>query len=83
VTGIVDVFEFFLTQSERPTFLWQHSATPDRKTFYKQDSAFWEESKTAKAVLFVRSTGRGRKLLVWHVTDCVECFQDYHTKLNF
>jgi hypothetical protein len=37
-------------------------------------------------VLCVRSRGRGRTLCIGVMCDvrlCLECFQDYHTKLNF
>jgi hypothetical protein len=46
-------------------FFWQHSATSDRKTFYKQDHK--------DGMLFIRGTGRGRKrcISVTHVTDSV------------
>jgi hypothetical protein len=61
------------TQSDRLTFFWQHSATSDRKTFYKQDFAFWEENKTAKTVYCLSKVRRGRgkeTVLAWHRTLC-------------
>jgi hypothetical protein len=36
-----------------PTFVRQHSAAANRKTFYKQDSSNRKESKTAKTVCCV------------------------------
>jgi hypothetical protein len=69
---ICEVCQCDRTQSDRLTFFWQHSATSDRMTFYKQDFAFWEESKTAKTVYCLSKVRRGRgreTVLAWHVTS--------------
>jgi hypothetical protein len=57
------------TQSARLTFFWQQSATSDGQTFSKQDSAFWEETKTTETMCLSEvQEDEGNYVLVWHVT---------------
>jgi hypothetical protein len=76
----------YVSAIEQSTFVRQHSAPSDRETFYKRDSSDGEQIKTAEMMCCVSEAGEeeghctGVTRMAW---DCIECFLDYHTQLNF